>query len=309
MIRRIKNEDYLNFRGIIRRFHPESKHFEFCNGYITQAIRNHPQVYSPNKDTIVFFTKKSAGNRTPYVIVCSAGKNRLNAIKELALILYNKSKQKVIIKNVDKELAKLEKFKGFRKYKEGESWDNISKYDDNTFPQLIIEINKDIDLEGTPFKRLREELHLFDRRFNIELIKYKEQHKKIFAELLNKWASQMSERMGLDKKEVIKATQMFGFLRDDFFQYLVYEKRTKRYVGFVSLSTISELCLGYNALINDFNYEGLYRKLMYEGVKIAARLGFKFLNLQGSEIKEQFDSKLKLRPDIKLERKQLIYEQ
>lgn len=307
MVKEIKKEDYLRFRSIIRHFHPESKHFEFCNGYIAQSTRNYPQRYYLDEDTVAFFTRRTSGANSQYVIVCSAGKKRLEVIRKLAPILCKKSKQDVIIKNVDSELNSLKKIRGFREYKKEESWDDISKSDDNTFPQLVIDVNKNIDLEGSSFKELREEFSLFDRRFNIELIRYKDKHKKIFRELLERWASQMNERTKLDKKELIRATEVFGVLRDDFFQYLVYEKRTRKYVGFISFSTISESCLGYNALVNDFNYEGLYRRLINEGVKVALRFGFEFLNLQGSEERDQFDSKLKLRPSLKLNRKHFVY--
>jgi hypothetical protein len=102
---------------------------------------------------------------------------------------------------------------------------------------------------------------------------------------------------------------MFGTPRNDFFQYIIYEKRTRKYVGFISLSAISESCAGHNALIYDFNNENPSRKLMQEAIKIAARLGFEFINLQGSEDKDQFESKLKFKPNILLERKHLIYEE
>lgn len=77
-------------------------------------------------------------------------------------------------------------------------------------------------------------------------------------------------------------------------------------MGLLCFSRISDSCLGFNALINDFSYRNLYRWMMHEGVRIAKTKGFRYLNIQGSEDADQYQSKQRFKAEIEIPKKHLV---
>jgi DNA-binding Lrp family transcriptional regulator len=164
-IKQIEDEDLFFFREIFRRYYTTKKDFEFCNGYIMQATRNLPMVAYLDSD-IIFFSKKGKDKDSNYVIVTGIGNNLTNSLSYLSKYLYKKSKKPIIIKNVSEEMGNELNKIGFRDYRRDEFWDTRAKYDDNTFPQIIIR-NKDLlNMKGSEYKKLREEISLFAHPLN-----------------------------------------------------------------------------------------------------------------------------------------------
>lgn len=306
--KKIEDEDFFTLKEIVRRSEDDVMDFEYCPGYLLQACRNLPRVAYVG-DNIAFYTKKSKAKNAPYVVVLVAGMNRRTALTKLCQNLYTKSKQPVIIKNIGKEEeTPLLQEKYFRRYKTDEFWDDYARYDDNTYPQVVIRNKSLLEMKGKMYKNLREKLSWFQKRYSLEIAPYQETDKKVFHTLLRQWARNMSQTHGLDEKELFASHTMYGETKDFYYQYLVYEKAQKKYVGYISLSAISQNVCGYNALIHDFTVKELYKMMMYKGAEIANRLGFEYTNIQGSENNNQFVTKSWFVPERLQEKVHLVYD-
>lgn len=307
--RAVEDGDMVAFKELQRSVSKDVFDFEYCPGYIIQATRNFPLVVYLDGN-IFFITRKIGDNKSNYVVVAGGGFGKSRALLVLCRYLYKKSKQPIIIKNVDEVWEKeLKALAGFRDYGQGENWNQYARYDDQTFPQIIINNKKLLDLKGKDYSNLREKLSWFDKRFNLEVIPYQNEHQTIFDELLDRWASDMERMHQVPKKDLIESHLMYRELKDYYYQYLVFEKATKKWVGYISLSPISENVCGFNALLNDFSYEEMYKKMMYKAIEIASRLGFAYTNLQGSETEKQFQVKAWFVPDRLINKKHLVFEE
>lgn len=293
-----------NFKALQERYQPEALDFEYNLGYLLQATRNDTFICTED-ETQVVYTRKSLDEISPYVIVTSAGKDSVSLIERVAKELAKKSSRDIIAKNVGENLETRLKERGFEDYTEEERWDEISKYDDNTFPQQIVCTKEVSELRGSKYSSLREELKRFNREYSVSIEDYCDE--KDFDTILEKWAKQMEERENLVQKEVERSHLMFREKKPYFFQYLVRDDTSGNVIGFMCFSRISENCLGFNALINDFSYRNLYRYMMYQGIKISYDLGYQYINLQGSEDLNQYRSKRRFKADIEIKKKHLVY--
>lgn len=308
VLKKLDDLDFVALREVIRSIRTKTTAFEFCPGYLTQATRNFPRVAHWDNN-IAFVTKKTSASSSNFVIVVAAGLNMVLFTNKLAQYLFSKSRKPVILKNIDSSMEKeLLCLEGFRNYYPNESWNSYARYDDQTFPQILIQNKLFLNMQGSEYAKLREKLNWFDRRYNIEVIPYGANDFHIFETLLHQWSKDMHTMHGVTEKELIASHLMYGELKDYYYQYLVYEKATRKYVGYLCFSTISEDVCGFNALINDFGYPELYRKMMYKGIEIAHRLGFTYTNLQGSETQEQFGVKQWFVPQKLILKKHLIYD-
>ncbi len=306
MDKTIDEIDHYNLRRIIRIKGAEEMSFEYSSGYIEQATRNYPRVFYYNENNMIFYTKKDKSPNTPFVIVCGVGDKKIEAIESFVRKKRGEC-NKIIIKNVvGNDHKKLFK-SGFEKYGKIEKWNETTKYDDNTYPQIVFNVKNKLDLFGPEYKKIRHTLSRFDRRYNIKILHFQNRDSKNFIRILNKWAKHLANRTGEKIHDLVTANKMYGKQNEKYFQYLVYEKRSKKYVGFMSFSIISEKCLAFNCLINDFNYTDSFSKILHEGIKIAARLGFSYINLQGSETYNQFKKKCSFAPDKLLYKRHLIF--
>ena|SRR3989338_1576724 len=73
-------------------------------------------------------------------------------------------------------------------------------------------------------------------------------------------------------------------------------------------SEVSPKCLGYNVLVNDFEYRNLYRMLMLEGARISDSLVYQYLNIQGSEDTNQYISKRRMKAEFEIQKEHLIFD-
>jgi|GEM_PF-3725100 len=295
----------LIFRDLCKKHHENALDFEFCNGYILQATRN---GFGSKEfgEGLVIFTKKRVGEN--YVIMAYAGKDRGKGVFKTAKVLFGESGKPVIIKNVgegiENELLSL----GCRHYRVKEWWDTQSKYDDNTFPEQILNCQEYIDLEGPKYQSLREEKARFEKSYEMEIRKWDNCEPDKIKDILGLWINKMSLRNGWEKDELLASHEPFCNSRSDLIHYGVYDSKNDNIIGFLVFSEISAKCLGFNVLVNNFDYRNSYRILMIEAAKISNQLGYKYLNIQGSEDTNQFLSKKRLKAEIEICKEHLIYD-
>lgn len=291
--------------------HPDTLDFQYSPGYLAQATRNGRNNYV-SSDGAVIYTHLNPDPSSQYVIVASAGKDRDKAIAKAARILAKSSGQDVIVKNVGLESRLSEP--GFEDYREDESWDEYSKYDDNTFPQQVIDTYS-YSLEGSQFAKLREQIGRFDRdHLVMDILIGGHPNPRVemagtgyFKSLLRIWAQQMAERKGLDADEFIRTNEMFGPENRKFLHYSFSDLDSNKPFGALTFSEISQHCLGLNAVINDFSFNNSSRYLTHRAILLAKDLGYRHLNLQGSEDENQHRSKRKFRAPIEIPKKHLVF--
>lgn len=280
----------------------KSLDFKHSLGYIMQATRNRIIGYVGD-DVAVIYTSKTIEPSSGPVIVASFGKDTDDLITRIAKKTAMDSGLDVIVKNVDPGSGLEEA--GFEDYREDEQWDENSKYDDNTFPQQVIDVHDCLDLEGSKYAKLREEVNRFDRENDVEVTaRYSSGE---FDSMLSLWADQMAERRGLDREELVRSHKMFRNPDYPFMKRKIVDKRTGKLVGLLGMSNISNLCLGHNLMINDFSIRGSCRRLQYEAVRIASSMAYHYLNIQGSEDENQHRSKRKFRAPIEIPKKHLVW--
>jgi hypothetical protein len=290
------------FRQLIETYHSETLEFEYCNGYILQATRNGFFAWESDEN-ITIFTKRDDG----YVIIASAGKERGTAIWQMAHYLHEHAQTPVKIKNVNHSLERELLNLGFRHYRVDEWWNGESKYDDNSFPEQVLETEALTKLEGSEYQSLREERNRFNRESQIVVSKIKYCTPELVEGLLVSWIDNMYIRNGWDKKELRASHEIFFVDRPDLMQYGAYDSNNNL-IGLLVFSEISSQCLGFNVLINDFELRNLYRILMFEAAKIANSLGYPFLNIQGSEDTNQYLSKRRMHSKKEIYKEHLIFD-
>ncbi|MBI4114671.1 MAG: DUF2156 domain-containing protein [Candidatus Niyogibacteria bacterium] len=299
------DEALLIFRDFVAKFHNDTYDFEFCNGYILQATRNY---FDSRKfsDGLVIFTKKRGVDN--FVIVSCVGDNRAKNIFAVVKELFENSGKPVFIKNVGKELEQdLLKF-GCRHYRVDEWWDDQSKYDDNSFPEQVLNTKQLVDLEGPNFQSLREEQNRFNREYQIEARRWEVCNLETVEKILKKWIDNIHLRNDWNKEELHASHEIFCNSRNDLIHFGIYDSKNNKLIGFLAFSEISPKCLGYNVLVNDFVYRNSYRILMLEGARIANSLGYQYLNIQGSEDTNQYLSKRRLKAEFEIPKEHLIFD-
>ena len=307
-------EGLREFKKLQEKCHPDSLDFQHCMGYLVQALRNNSEYSRYDRphtimegDNAIAYTTKSQ-SRTPYVIVSGVGKNVGGFIAREAQNLSNDSKDDVIVKNVGEDLELRLKEEGFEDYGDGENWDEHSKYDDNTFPQQVIDLEIYNPWGGSDYSKLREELKRFHRDYSVVLKRVEDtpESTKNFRTLLSLWAQQMFERKSIREMDLFVSQVMFSPGNFDI-QYEFNDSETGDLVGFLSFDEISRSCLGLNAIINDFSYWNSYRFMTHTATNIAKEHGYRYLNLQGSEDAGQYQSKRRFKAQIEIPKKHLVY--
>ncbi|MDB5260493.1 MAG: hypothetical protein JWN37_724 [Candidatus Nomurabacteria bacterium] len=288
------------FRNLQSKYNPEVLDFNYCNGYILQSTRSYFE-YHCDEENIVILSKKDG----VYVITTYVANDFVTFIKKL---LNNLEPDRLIIKNV----SKTERLKfieaGFRECAEHEKWDEVSKYDDNTFPELVVDCDNLVKLNGPDFQSLREDVARFNRDYSISVEKFNPDDFNVIKDLFDKWVNNMRERNGWPEDQLTESTKVLFTDKFGIINYIIRDSRNNKIIGWMNFSEISNICLGFNVLVNNFDYYNLYRIMMIEAAKIAQELGYKYLNLQGSEDEGQFSSKLRMKPEIQLEKVHLIYD-
>ncbi len=284
----------INFLARLVERNPYLQDFELCPGYIFQANREGCYCLK-NRTSIVFFTFRYTDQKQ-LVVTTSFGQEKFSLIADLI----NKWNGPIICKNVS--LSEIMAFKaiGFECYSHSEQWDEFSKFDDNSYPEQIIETNKTSSLEGRHYSSLREELRRSERKYEVHLSTYQPaKHIRVFMKLLERWAEQMKARNGGQKYDYIGSHVLFGWKSPFLDSFLIRDEKDNP-IGFLTFSKISATTLGFNALINDFSYAHSYRRLMYLGINYAAESGYQYINIQGSEDRDQYFSKRRFKADIEL---------
>lgn len=281
----IKATDKAVLEKTISKTKPFSKNYEDSWGYIIQSTRyNGYKICDPKSNSLLFFGNKSDSNKTPVITNANATINFLkNAIQEIQ----NTTQQtKVIIKNVDKKEKRNFLKNGFREYTEKEIWDKDAPFDDQTYPQVIIDLEKLYKKRGNTYQHLRTALNKLKSRDPIYIRPYKKTDKE---DVLKVFSTRDNKTQSHKKNMYYDSHKMFPDAKLD--KYVVCSYNNHAILGFTAISKINSQTVALVAAIfkNKDNYTStagtfLTLKRQYEK-------GYKFANLGGSEAKNMYQFK------------------
>lgn len=228
------------------------------------------------------------------------------------------SKTPIIIKQVSEPVSIILLANGFRNYRENENWDSDSKYDDQTFPEIVLKVNNEytnkLDFARGFIKNkvsnndfFIEEIDSFSLNQTHEIEKIKE---NIF-EVFYKWLDNFQKRnpSAINKNFVSWNLLTFDAMISDKQLKILFvkDKHTEKPVGVFSLSKSSYS--QYDVVFSFVSeFRGNFQRVAY-GLLINwanKNSGCEFLNLGGSELESLFKFKKSIGEFVELNAKHLI---
>ncbi len=312
--------------------------------YITQACR---QLGLGNKyydrDILVSIGKY----QDHYVIVRPLG-NIDHRFLKLVQLLFKRSHKPVFIKKVFDHQAEQIKRLQPQKFSEAAtdysileekceagkySWHQNNFADDDTYPELIFNLDLSLKIELTP----SQWLNLFQQhsqiQFNQQQLKSISKSYQEFRRRINRFnrleincclqpyqanikpqiIDLISNYFGISRQENIQAYRnIFDFTmltqwEKKFFPYFAYIDNEQSPIAFMLLEKLDQKSIGSYARIICAKYPGLPEYLMLQIMSQLKKIGFQFLNTGGSENKKLHTFKKKLAPIEQRTMKMLVY--
>lgn len=299
----LRPKDKLLIKETVLKFRPHSINYEDSWGYIIQACRyNGFKWYDPETGYLIFWGQKSEKDPTLVIPNFFAKPDYLaSAIK--AVQIY-KNSPKVILKNISHSDAKALIHSGFRYYRRDEVWSGMAKYDDQTYPQLILDLNKLSAAQGRSYRNLRTALN---KNVNVRFRKYNkadlEKVLEIFALRDGNTPNSPSKEHGMYyASHAVYPGANIG-------KYVVEEIKTGKILGFLASSDISN---EYTALVASIFIPGVKVASiwgMYQALMEKRKEGFHQINIGGFETEGTYNFlRRTFRPVAQLKRLHLIYE-
>ncbi|MDP2926312.1 MAG: hypothetical protein Q8N99_08090 [Nanoarchaeota archaeon] len=264
--------------------------------YILQASRNLPYKIQIG-DELVILGAKSEGST---IVIPNYFVSNVNNLKRITKGIA-KSGLQAILKNVDPENTANLRELGFEDYKEGEKWDKTCRYDDQSFPQRVIEIESLMHLKGKDYSELKRELNRFRESYEDIIIRRYDSTKdfKKVKELIRIREQEISGFADAHKP-------FFSVNLSGSFLQWIFEIEGK-IKGFTLCDEISPKCIAYNALVHDSNIPHLSSFIAFEIARQSQAQGYIYFNFQGSETERLDQWKRKFNPQVSINKIHLIY--
>lgn len=282
------------FREFVARFRAsDNLNFEDSWAYIVQATRECPWKYLAD-DSLIIFTLKP--DRTALVIPNYFVRS-LDALKHIIDSLGKIFSLPIILKNVGCDEFPGLRSIGFRRYAETEAWDKRTKYDDQTFPQTVIEIEPTIAMRGRRFEDLRREMR------NSSGIRSRLYERKEDLPFVERLLHDKAIRLG---SGVYSAEMPFLDMETTDGRYSTVHFIGERLVGFSLDDAISRDCIAHNAVIRDYSVRSLFTAISMASAENAHEKGFRYMNMQGAETEGLHRWKMKFKPVAYIEKTHLV---
>lgn len=302
-VSKITDED----RILFARFYNKNKDsVDFSNSwfYTVQATIFGGYKYFDGKTLIAFTTKKP--DEAPFAITQFLGDDSEKKAMKLAKELSYISKKEVIFKNLTNEQFKLFTKLGCSDYKQGDGWNDNYKYDDDTFPEVIVELEKLIALNGRAHRILRYRINSFYKE-NYLVEKYSRKYSKDALRVIDKWLKMIKNKYKDYLKEdkiILHSAQIHrkflelinsGDAGKDFIATLIFVNNNA--LAFSIGYKLSDSAIGlYTNVTADNSIKGISEAIIFELLKDAYANGYKYANLGGSEFQSLLDYKKKFHP-------------
>lgn len=282
----------------VKQFRPFSENYEDSWGYIIQSTRYGGIKWHNRKSgALIFFGRKSDNDQTLTVTSFFSEPDYLAyVINKMQTALRT---SQTVLKNINPE--EINKFLpyGFRPYKELEGWGKY-RFDDQTYPQQIINLNNLIEPRGKRYHQLKR---LLNKKPQISIREYTNQDKKDVLAIFALKDRSQSEVPGM----YFVSHAMYPDA--DLDKFVIIDNKTEQIIGFTATSEISSknsalVASLFKTGIKVESVWGIYQTLMKTYSK-----GFKKINLGGCETEGTYTFlKRTFRPSAELEKTHLIYD-
>jgi hypothetical protein len=206
-------------------------------------------------------------------------------------------------------------------------WDNNSFADDDTFPELILDIKLNLNISLFPnqwyenfkkkagYKANKKKVIKRYKDFRRRINNYKKRDNTVFD--IKEYCIDDKEKViiffesyfGSDKKENVTAhTSIINSIilhRESFFNFVIYMEN--KIVGFVSFERINDITCGRYVRLIDSCCIGFSEFIDLELLRILYKCKYHFLNIGGSETFKLHQYKIKNNPVNKINMKMLIW--
>ena len=298
----------------IQQFRPDSKNYEDAWGYIIQATRYGGfKWYDPKTGSLIFFGKKSDNDPTLVVPNFFAEPKYLAGI--LTKVQRAVKSSKTILKNIDPDEITLYTPFDFRPYRKNEYWNAQYRFDDQTFPQGIIDLKQTTEAHGKMYHPLRRALN---KNPYISFRKYQASDKKAVLDL---FSSKDRTLNGIQEKGIYYVSHaMYPTANLD--KYVVTDDETGEILGFIATSEINQK---YTTLVASIFRRGLTVNTskrtedtrsyivsiwgIYHTFVEKYKEGYRFINVGGNEsIKPYTFLQRTFHPFIELPKTHLVFD-
>ena len=230
-ISKIIRSDKKLLEKTLQLYRPNSKNYEDSWGYIIQSTRYGGfKWYDPTSNSLIFFGRKSDNDPTLVVPNFFAEPKYLASV--LAKIQKEVKTSKTILKNINPDEIYLFTPYDFRPYKKNEYWNSQFKYDDQTYPQGIIDLKQVKEAQGKKYHPLRRALNKMP---DLSFRKYKISDKKAVLEL---FALKDRYLNGIQENGMYFVShEMYPNAAID--KYIIIDNETGEILGFTATSDIN----------------------------------------------------------------------
>lgn len=276
---------------------PNSLRFEDSWLYILQACRNGGGLYKI-EGSLFLVTKKEDDSA---IVIPSFFTKDKSSLREIISKISSQTELPVILKNVNIEEINELKTHGFDCYGREEVWSHGCKYDDQTFPQRIVDIEDLLGLKGKSYEEVRsglrkcrldvppQSLRFYDlQRDKLDFLNLLEMHEKRLPGTRS--AFSIYQDVSKDKNIIPIVFQL-----------------DQRIIGASFFDTISRGNLAYVLHLYDPSFPGLSYSLLFESSYFLYHLSYSHINLQGSETEGLDRWKRGFAPKIKIQNTHMIY--
>lgn len=299
----IVQDDKVLIQEAVRRWRPDSKNYEDSWGYVLQSTRYDGfKWYDPDNGSLILFGRKTKNDPTLVVTNFFATYSYLAHVIKIVQDAYQAPQ--TILKNVNsKDVSSLVPH-GFRPYKKSEFWNKNYRFDDQTYPQLIVELQNINELKGREYRLIRKTLR---KDLQTHIRPYRDSDKDevlaIFSAIDGTTDKSLLEQA---KGTYYESHAMFPSA--DLDKFVIVTNTTDAIIGFNTFSAIttettaSVACL-FKPGAGVISVWGLYQSLMAMYQK-----GFQRVNFGGSETEGSYNFiREKFRPKEEIEKTHLVF--
>lgn len=277
-----------------------------CWSYLIQSTFFGGYKFFDGKNFVAFTTLNPAS--TVFAITKAVGANPRQAILTLARVLKERSGEKVIVKNLSEYDHEFLLRNGFENYCEGDTWNKFYKFDDDTFPEPVVDLSQLVALKGGGLKLLRFRLKQFASP--LEVKPYNTPLDFLNAEkLLVKWRKDIEKRYS----QMLQVDDVFlhsvalhrKFMLEPVGNAFLFTSQGVA-VGFSLLVPVSSQTVALYSIVCDNERDGLSERVWFESMKKAFEIGYKYCNLGGSEFESLHNYKSKFAPFTFIKKKHAV---
>lgn len=298
------NSDNATFEKMLKR--DNSLDYSDCWAYLVQSTFFGGFKFFDGKNFVAFTALNPAS--TIFAITKAVGSNPRQAILSVARMLRERSGEKVIVKNLSEYDHEFLLRNGFEDYRDGDGWNKFYKCDDDTFPELVVNLADLVSLKGGKLKLLRFRLKQFTGQ--LEMKPYDPPIDFPATEaLLNKWSVDVKKRYAI----MLQVDDVFlhsislhkKFMLEPLGTVFIFTSGND-VLGFSMIVPISSEAVALYSTVCDNELDGLSERVYFETMKKAYELGFRYCNLGGSEFESLHNYKLKFAPFTLIKKKHCV---